>query len=396
VTGGGLTVIANAPNPAGFSILRGSFQGSTINALSLLLAVVVLLIGVLNYFGIPQNAAGMAATGAIAGAVGGGLNAALAGGNLADILRGATVGAVQGAISGGILNGLTDGIGFDSNFLYVTGHGIVGGGANEAMGGKFQDGFFSAAAGTAAAMAPVGGSGIYVNTIKAGVAGGTASVIGGGKFSNGAFTAAFQHLTARIVGSVGNGKAPGNLSDEEKIALEVSGSSYLDNNGGYLSEYVNSYKATDGFSASLYGSQEKGFWLVFRGTQLTSWLDWKNNVLQALGFPSKQYRMAISLGKEIYARTNGRVIFAGHSLGGGLASAAARWTGARAYTFNAAGLHPWTASGLSGDIRALWLQGDILSAIQDSSPLPRAAGTRIAINPASRASMIANHGLDKY
>jgi hypothetical protein len=32
VTGGGLTVIANAPNPAGFSILRNSFEGGSINA----------------------------------------------------------------------------------------------------------------------------------------------------------------------------------------------------------------------------------------------------------------------------------------------------------------------------------------------------------------------------
>jgi hypothetical protein len=38
VTGGGLTVIANAPNPAGFSILRGSFKEGAISALWLLLA----------------------------------------------------------------------------------------------------------------------------------------------------------------------------------------------------------------------------------------------------------------------------------------------------------------------------------------------------------------------
>jgi hypothetical protein len=38
VTGGGLTVIANAPNPAGFSILKGSFEGGTISPVGLLLA----------------------------------------------------------------------------------------------------------------------------------------------------------------------------------------------------------------------------------------------------------------------------------------------------------------------------------------------------------------------
>jgi hypothetical protein len=38
VTGGGLTVIANAPNPAGVAILRGSFEDQTINPLGLLVA----------------------------------------------------------------------------------------------------------------------------------------------------------------------------------------------------------------------------------------------------------------------------------------------------------------------------------------------------------------------
>ena len=38
VTGGGLTVIANAPNPAGYSILKNSFEDATISPLGLLLA----------------------------------------------------------------------------------------------------------------------------------------------------------------------------------------------------------------------------------------------------------------------------------------------------------------------------------------------------------------------
>ena len=38
VTGGGLTVIANAPNPAGFSILRGRFDEESISPLGLLVA----------------------------------------------------------------------------------------------------------------------------------------------------------------------------------------------------------------------------------------------------------------------------------------------------------------------------------------------------------------------
>lgn len=40
VTGGGLTVIANAPNPAGVAILRGSFEDNTVHPLGLLIAAI--------------------------------------------------------------------------------------------------------------------------------------------------------------------------------------------------------------------------------------------------------------------------------------------------------------------------------------------------------------------
>ncbi|HPU52559.1 MAG TPA: putative Na+/H+ antiporter [Burkholderiaceae bacterium] len=41
VTGGGLTVIANAPNPAGFAILRGHFEDEAIHPLGLLMAALL-------------------------------------------------------------------------------------------------------------------------------------------------------------------------------------------------------------------------------------------------------------------------------------------------------------------------------------------------------------------
>jgi Na+/H+ antiporter NhaD/arsenite permease-like protein len=41
VTGGGLTVIANAPNPAGFAILKNSFEDGTISAGGLAAAAVL-------------------------------------------------------------------------------------------------------------------------------------------------------------------------------------------------------------------------------------------------------------------------------------------------------------------------------------------------------------------
>jgi predicted cation transporter len=53
VTGGGLTVIANAPNPAGFSILKVRFEDETIGALGLFLAALpptLVAIVALRYF----------------------------------------------------------------------------------------------------------------------------------------------------------------------------------------------------------------------------------------------------------------------------------------------------------------------------------------------------------
>ena len=41
VTGGGLTIIANAPNPAGIAILRGHFDDEAVHPMGLLLAAII-------------------------------------------------------------------------------------------------------------------------------------------------------------------------------------------------------------------------------------------------------------------------------------------------------------------------------------------------------------------
>ena len=139
--------------------------------------------------------------GATAGFLSGAANAALAGGDLGDVLRGGLVGAVQGAISSGPLHSMEGATSYAGKAAHVIGHGATGGAANVAMGGKFQDGFLSAAAGAAATHTGLygkfQGSGIDKvagRTAVAAVIGGTASALGGGKFANGAWTAAFQHL----------------------------------------------------------------------------------------------------------------------------------------------------------------------------------------------------------
>lgn len=152
--------------------------------------------------------------GALAGAASGAFNAAINGGDLGDVLKGAAIGALQGAASayvGGaiILNGSASlGQLFTAEGAQlIAAHGVIGGASNVAMGGKFGQGFISAAVGKIGAVSGVTGSigglggfdesgaaSIIARTLTAGVIGGTTAALSGGKFANGAYTAAFQHL----------------------------------------------------------------------------------------------------------------------------------------------------------------------------------------------------------
>ena len=76
--------------------------------------------------------------------------------------------------------------------------------------------------------------------------------------------------------------------------------------------------------------------VVFKGTGTGE--DWKNNIRQGLGLKSAYYQRAIRIGEQLQ-QTGADVDLAGHSLGGGMASAAARASGLSAITYNAAGLH---------------------------------------------------------
>jgi RHS repeat-associated protein len=175
-----------------------------------------------------------ATMGAITGGIMGAASAGLAGGDFGDILKGAAVGAVQGAISSGPLHAMEGVRGLE--VAHVVGHGVTGGAANVAMGGKFQDGFLSAAAGAAATHTGIygkfkgaGAINAAGRTAVAGIIGGTASALGAGKFANGAWTAAFQHLLnneaqgwcvdCRAGDTYGSGSA-GNLLDTTRALGE--------------------------------------------------------------------------------------------------------------------------------------------------------------------------------
>ena len=122
----------------------------------------------------------------------------------------------------------------------------------------------------------------------------------------------------------------------------------------------------------------------FKGT--TSREDWATNIRQGRGLETAYYSQAVEIGQTVRATAPGKVRFAGHSLGGGLASAASAVSGAPAHTYNAAGLHPNTVNGFDTatvPVQAYYVEGDALSSLQDSVALmPDAVGRRRPLAPA--------------
>jgi len=108
--------------------------------------------------------------------------------------------------------------------------------------------------------------------------------------------------------------------------------------------------------------------LAFKGT--TSPADWKNNITQGIGMESDYYKRAVEIGRQL-KKQGVNVVITGHSLGGGLASAASRSSGYGGATFNAAGLHKNTVGKYGGTltnsyIRAYQVEGEILTEAQEN------------------------------
>ena len=192
------------------------------------------------------------------------------------------------------------------------------------------------------------------------------------------------------------------------------------------------------FRAEVYVREVAGqpsYTVAFRGSQSAS--DWQSNLGQGVGLKTDHYNRALALGDRLDVPAGTRVTITGHSLGGGLASAAALAAERDAVTFNAAGLSNTTlaeANRIAGqdgrvdipDIRAMYVRGEVLSALQDGgdrvaggiiggifggfwggaagaavTDLPEAVGTRIALDPVRPEGMrwyqdnpVAKHMMD--
>ena len=114
--------------------------------------------------------------------------------------------------------------------------------------------------------------------------------------------------------------------------------------------------------------------LVLKGTDLTCPDDIEADVAQAGGKPNNYYKQAIELGKLLSKNTYGRFEAAGHSLGGGMASAVGMVTGCVATVFNPAGLHPNTVAPYiknvptdPSNISAYVVKGEVVNSGQDAA-----------------------------
>lgn len=131
-----------------------------------------------------------------------------------------------------------------------------------------------------------------------------------------------------------------------------------------------------GFFGALYSDNDADeIFVANRGTEMgiagRSEVDWQQNVRQALGLRASQYDRGIAWADTLAQRYgSSRLIFTGHSLGGGLASAeAAAVPSARALTFDPAGVHVSTmarhdAALNDTGVTAYHVQGEVLSVVR--------------------------------
>ena len=109
-----------------------------------------------------------------------------------------------------------------------------------------------------------------------------------------------------------------------------------------------------GFSATLTKAPSGTYYLAFRGTETLFGRDGQGNFVQGFEFPTSQYEQAIDFTQAVIRvlPKGARLILTGHSLGGGLATAAAYATGSDAITFNASSVNASYQRGTPGNIRS--------------------------------------------
>jgi hypothetical protein len=140
------------------------------------------------------------------------------------------------------------------------------------------------------------------------------------------------------------------------------------------------------FRAAVFKDADGNYIVSYKGT--SEGIDWWHNLEQGTIGKSDYYTRAKDIGRsaseEVGQEGVKSVKFVGHSLGGGLASAASHATGQPATTYNAAGLHILNRRWFRADpaIDAVSVKGELLTTIQRNSPAAEAVGTPYELDAA--------------
>jgi hypothetical protein len=178
----------------------------------------------------------------------------------------------------------------------------------------------------------------------------------------------------------------------------LDGASFAKAVGGYIQEGDLIDEKSGYFGALYYDSHERTFIYVNRGTN--DGPDWITDLKQAPGLQTDQYDGAIELAaklSELMSYKGDRLVFVGHSLGGGLATAQSKATGLPALVFNPAGVNKDTLerneAGLDrpSNIVSFVVKGEILTKLQAQANgafgifgdrlVPEASGQIVELDP---------------
>lgn len=190
------------------------------------------------------------------------------------------------------------------------------------------------------------------------------------------------------------------LNAEEMDKLGINGSELKD--------------PSTGFKADIYKDKNGDYVLVYRGTYsdpdhpendlIHDWSkEWTDdNMKQGLGMGSEQYEKPIILAEKVNSNKpkDKQLTIAGHSLGGGLATAAGAATGSKTYAFCPAGVHPNTYKmyGVknpdTSKVHTYYSNQDFLNmASNNLSLMPKAAGERIMLHTLDNFNFAKGHDL---
>ena len=169
-----------------------------------------------------------------------------------------------------------------------------------------------------------------------------------------------------------------------------------------------------GFKADIYKDKNGDYVLVYRGTYsdpnhpendlIHDWSkEWTDdNMRQGLGMGSEQYEKSIDIAKRVNRNKpkDKQLTIAGHSLGGGLATAAGAATGSKTYAFCPAGVLPNTykmygvQNPNTSKVHTYYSNQDFLNmASNNLSLMPKAAGERIMLHTLDNFDFTKGHDL---